>query len=65
VPGHPEAPARQLLTRREREVAVLVAEGLTNKAIAWRLVISKRTVDVHVQHILAKTGARNRVGIAN
>jgi DNA-binding CsgD family transcriptional regulator len=63
--GTLKRPRRQLLTRRERQVALLVAEGLTNKAIAARLVISMRTVDAHVQHILAKTRSRNRVGIAN
>ena len=63
--GSLQRPRRRLLTPREREVALLVAEGLTNKAIAACLVISVRTVDIHVQHILAKTGSRNRVGIGN
>ena len=53
-----------ILTAREREVAVLVADGLTNKDIATRLVVSKRTVDAHVEHILAKLGFSSRVQIA-
>ncbi|NMO03567.1 hypothetical protein HH308_20330 [Gordonia sp. TBRC 11910] len=48
------------LTRREEEIAALVAEGLTNREIAERLVIGKRTVDTHVAHILAKWGLRRR-----
>jgi DNA-binding CsgD family transcriptional regulator len=63
--GTLKRPRRQLLTMRERQVAFLVAEGLTNMAIAGRLVISVRTVDTHVQHILAKTTSCNRVGLAN
>ncbi|MFE3054228.1 protein kinase [Nocardia sp. NPDC059239] len=52
------------LTRRERQVADLVAEGLTNKAIAGRLVISQRTAQGHVEHILAKLGFTSRAQIA-
>ncbi len=49
------------LTAREREIAVLVARGLSNRDIAARLVISKRTVDAHVNHIFAKLGLSSRV----
>ena len=49
------------LTTREREIAVLVARGLSNRDIAGRLVISKRTVDAHVNHIFAKLGLSSRV----
>ncbi|WP_305091477.1 protein kinase [Prescottella sp. R16] len=52
------------LTKREHEVADLVAEGLTNKEIATRLTISQRTVDGHVDHILTKLGFTSRVQVA-
>ena len=52
------------LTRRERQVADLVAKGLTNKAIAAKLVISQRTAQGHVEHILAKLGFTSRTQIA-
>jgi non-specific serine/threonine protein kinase len=42
------------LTRREREVAELVADGLGNREIAERLYLSKRTVDSHVEHVFTK-----------
>jgi DNA-binding NarL/FixJ family response regulator len=49
------------LTTRERQIAVLVARGLSNRDIAARLIISKRTVDAHVNHIFAKLGLSSRV----
>ncbi|MEU7295142.1 LuxR C-terminal-related transcriptional regulator [Streptomyces exfoliatus] len=52
------------LTRREREVAGLIVEGLTNRQIAERLFISKRTADTHVEHILTKLGVTSRMQIA-
>jgi DNA-binding CsgD family transcriptional regulator len=52
------------LTPREREVAVLVGEGLTNRQIAGRLYLSERTAQNHVQHILTKLGLPNRGQIA-
>ncbi|MGH9279800.1 MAG: LuxR C-terminal-related transcriptional regulator, partial [Acidimicrobiales bacterium] len=52
------------LSRREAEVAHLVAEGLTNRQIADRLVISERTAQNHVQHILTKLGFTTRSQIA-
>ncbi|MBC2640535.1 MULTISPECIES: protein kinase domain-containing protein [unclassified Rhodococcus (in: high G+C Gram-positive bacteria)] len=52
------------LTKRERQVADLVAEGLTNQAIADRLVISPRTAQGHVEHILAKLGFTSRAQVA-
>jgi predicted ATPase/DNA-binding CsgD family transcriptional regulator len=54
-----------LLTSREREVAVLAAEGMSNREIAERLVISKRTVDAHVAHVYTKLGISSRVQLAN
>ena len=52
------------LTRREIEIAGLVAEGLTNREIAERLVLSTRTVETHVQNILVKVGFHARSQIA-
>jgi DNA-binding CsgD family transcriptional regulator/tetratricopeptide (TPR) repeat protein len=52
------------LTRREEQVAALVAEGHSNKEIAATLVVSPRTVDGHVEHILAKLGFTSRTQIA-
>jgi DNA-binding NarL/FixJ family response regulator len=52
------------LTAREREVAVLIARGLTNRQIASHLVISERTADTHVQNILGKLGLVSRAQAA-
>jgi DNA-binding NarL/FixJ family response regulator len=52
------------LSPREREVAVLIAQGHTNRAIADRLVITEWTVDSHVRHILAKLTLRSRAQVA-
>ncbi|WP_435590897.1 protein kinase domain-containing protein [Nocardia sp. bgisy118] len=52
------------LTAREQEVAGLIADGLTNKAIATRLSISLRTAQGHVEHILTKLGFTSRAQIA-
>ena len=62
-------PARQTelpggLTVREHEIAMLVADGLSNREIAHRLVISKRTVDAHIEHIFGKLGVSSRVQLA-
>jgi predicted ATPase/DNA-binding CsgD family transcriptional regulator len=57
-----QEPAR--LTARERQVAALVAEGLSNRDIAARLVISARTAETHVQHIMVKLGLAARAQIA-
>jgi DNA-binding NarL/FixJ family response regulator len=71
--GHAEDLARQLrpsapdpphypagLSAREIEVLRLVAEGQTNRQIAHHLVLSERTVPVHVRNILTKTNSANR-----
>jgi len=60
----PAAETTPKLTRRERQVADLVAEGLTNKEIAARLVISPRTAQGHVEHLLTKLGFTSRAMIA-
>jgi non-specific serine/threonine protein kinase len=52
------------LTTRERQVAALVAHGLSNRQIAARLVISTRTASNHVEHIFNKLGLRTRSQIA-
>jgi DNA-binding CsgD family transcriptional regulator len=52
------------LTPREREVAALVAEGLSNAELASRLYISKKTAAVHVSNILAKLGFSSRTQVA-
>ncbi|WP_119728786.1 ATP-binding protein [Thermomonospora amylolytica] len=62
APAAPAPPDR--LTPRERQVAALVAEGLSNRQIAERLTVAKRTVDTHVEHILAKLDFTARTQIA-
>jgi DNA-binding NarL/FixJ family response regulator len=52
------------LTRREREIAGLIAEGLSNRQIAARLVISSRTAESHVASILSKLGLTSRGQVA-
>jgi predicted ATPase/DNA-binding CsgD family transcriptional regulator len=53
-----------VLTRREWQVAELVAGGHSNKEIAASLVMSQRTAETHIQHILAKLGLVNRAQVA-
>jgi len=48
------------VTRRERQVLVLVAEGKANKEIARELHIAVKTVEYHITNILGKLGAANR-----
>jgi DNA-binding CsgD family transcriptional regulator len=52
------------LTATEREVSLLVAEGLTNGAVARRLYVSPHTVNTHLRHVFAKLGVANRVALA-
>ncbi len=52
------------LTRREREVALLAAEGVTAKVIAERLFLSARTVNNHIQHVYTKLGVTSRAELA-
>jgi predicted ATPase/DNA-binding CsgD family transcriptional regulator len=49
------------LTAREREIAGLVTDGLSNRQIAEKLFISRRTVDAHLDHIFSKLGITSRV----
>jgi predicted ATPase/DNA-binding CsgD family transcriptional regulator len=61
----PAAPEQEKLplTRREHEVAQLLARGLSNRDIASQLVISPRTVEGHVDHILTKLGFTSRAQV--
>jgi predicted ATPase/DNA-binding CsgD family transcriptional regulator len=61
-PSSTRAPTE--LTARERQIAGLVAQGLSNKEIASKLVISQRTAETHVEHILTKLGFTSRAQIA-
>ncbi|WP_342377994.1 response regulator transcription factor [Myxococcus stipitatus] len=56
----PHSPGPEALTPREREVLALLAEGLSNKAIADRLAISEHTAKFHVNAVLAKLGVQRR-----
>jgi DNA-binding NarL/FixJ family response regulator len=57
----PPMPSLDTLTDREREVMVLVAEGLTNDEIAERLFVSRLTAKTHVSRAMVKLGARDRI----
>ncbi len=63
VPAQPEPAHLAELTAREREVLLLVAQGLTNAEIGDRLTISEATVKAHVGRILTKLDLRDRVQI--
>jgi non-specific serine/threonine protein kinase len=52
------------LTRRELEVAVMIAQGFTSREIAEALIISERTADAHAEHIRSKLGLHSRTQIA-
>jgi DNA-binding CsgD family transcriptional regulator len=60
----PAADRNGPLSHREQEVAALVAQALTNREIAERLVVSVRTVEAHVAHIRDKLALRSRVQVA-
>ena len=62
--GTPAPSGAGPLTRRQREVADLVAQGMTDREIAARLVISPRTAESHVEQILTRLGFRSRAQIA-
>jgi ATP/maltotriose-dependent transcriptional regulator MalT len=60
----PPAKALDVLSRREREVLALLAQGMSNPAIAGRLFITAKTAEHHVSSILGKLGLRNRAQAA-
>jgi predicted ATPase/DNA-binding SARP family transcriptional activator/DNA-binding CsgD family transcriptional regulator len=60
APEHASSDQRPALTRREREVANLVTQGLTNRQIAARLVISESTAETHLARIFKKVGLHSR-----
>ena len=55
---------KEILTRRERQIAELIHQGLSNQEIANSLVISQRTAEAHVEHILVKLGFTSRTQVA-
>jgi DNA-binding CsgD family transcriptional regulator len=60
-----DAPEAGGLTSREREVAALLARGMSNREIAAALVITENTAEVHVKHILGKLGLKSRAQVAS
>jgi DNA-binding CsgD family transcriptional regulator len=63
-PALPQAAVADGLTQREREVALLVADGLRSREVAERLGIASQTVKSHLKTIFDKLGVRNRVELA-
>jgi DNA-binding NarL/FixJ family response regulator len=62
--GRPTPRGEDMLTARERDVLTLIARGLPNREMAERLFLSPRTVEKHVERLLAKTGSANRSQLA-
>lgn len=60
----PTPPSKTPLTERQHEIANLVLQGLSNREVAERLVLSVRTVDTHVGHIFTRLGVANRADLA-
>jgi DNA-binding NarL/FixJ family response regulator len=52
------------LTAREREIVTLIADGLSNRAVAQRLTLSVRTVESHIYQAMSKTGTSTRDELA-
>jgi DNA-binding CsgD family transcriptional regulator len=64
TPAQRQASERVPLTDREREIAMLIGDGLATRAIAERLHLSARTVEGHVYHAMTKTDTTNRDELA-
>ena len=64
TPALRQARERLPLSDREREIVMLVGEGLSSAAIAERLTLSARTVEGHIYRAMAKTGTASRDGLA-
>ena len=62
LPSSPATPSRSALdlTDRERDVAVLVAQGLSNPEVAARLYVSRKAVEYHLRNIYGKLGIASR-----
>ncbi|WP_306737006.1 LuxR C-terminal-related transcriptional regulator [Arthrobacter sp. ZGTC412] len=65
APAQPKGPVLGSLTRRENEVAALIAEGLSTREIADSLVLSKRTVDGHIENIFSKLHFNSRAQLVS
>jgi DNA-binding CsgD family transcriptional regulator len=63
-PGRARSTEHRLLTRREREVAALVARGLTNRQAGEHLLVATRTIETHLEHIFDKLGVQTRAEVA-
>jgi len=61
--GAPKAPNPESLTKREREVLILIAKGFSNKEIGCHLNIGTRTVETHRENLMAKLNIRNVAGL--
>jgi DNA-binding CsgD family transcriptional regulator len=64
TPAHRQATERLPLTDREREIAMLIGEGLSNRQVAARLTLSVRTVEGHIYKAMVKTGTNSRDDLA-
>ena len=64
TPALRQASERLPLTDREREIVMLIGEGLSSGSVAQRLTLSVRTVEGHVYRAMAKTGAASREELA-